>query len=1167
LGEVCKMLKAKNYLVFFLFLIIFPFGFLSCSSGSNVSPPSTLSYSTTSAVYTLDEVIVNNIPTVTNTVKEWSVDPALPSGLSLNTSTGVISGTPDTLQSAASYTITATNSSGSTTATISITVNLDPPTALSYSTTSAVYTLDAVISNNTPTITGTVSAWSVDPALPSGLSLDTTTGVISGTPDTEQSAANYIITAANVYGSTTATISITVNYAAPTALTYSTTSAVYNRDEVISNNTPTVTGTVSEWSVDPALPSGLSLDTTTGVISGTPDTLQSAANYTITASNSGGSTTAAISITVNLAAPTALSYSAESAVYTKDAVITNNTPTVTGTVSEWSVDPTLPTGLTLDTTTGVISGTPDTEQTAASYTITASNSTGSTTATVSITVNLEAPSNLSYSLETAVYTQYEVITNNTPTVSGTVVTWSISPELPNGLTLNTTTGVISGTPDTGQSATDYTITASNSGGSATATISIEVDLVAPDELTYSSTSTVYILDEVIENNVPSVTGTVSSWSVTPDLPSGLILDTTTGVISGTPDSLQTASDYTITATNLAGSTTASISIAVKELNLANWTERTVPGTCNPFYYSPVASSSDGTKLVVAVYGKYIFTSNDSGATWTEQKGSGKRNWRKLASSADGTKLVVSVTNGYLYTSIDSGVTWTEQTGSNQRDWRSLAISDDGTILYAAVHNGYIYKSTDSGVTWNYLDDPGSQYWSSIDCSSDGLTVVAGDSGEPGYPGCLYVSTDGGENWAYGQGTLGWNAVACSSDGTVMAACSSTDYVFTSTDSGANWTRRIAPVTDGDSITISSNGLNVAFLKNSSYIYTSADGGENWTQRTTTSSDWHSIVSSDDGTKLVASGSGLYVSTSTDSGETWTDLTHLGIRSFAATALSADGLKLAACDNGGNLSTSEGGYIYTSDDGGTTWTERQSAGKHIWTSIVSSADGTKLAACDKPPLNNYANGYIYTSDDSGATWTVRTSAGRRQWSSLASSADGTRLAAVHDSSYHGYIFTSDDSGETWTEKTNVEKSWKSIASSADGMKLAAVEDDTIWISNDRGATWTWTETHTYPYPDLKSVIMSADGTKLAVTAENRRISISDDGGLNWTLCYNGGSRIWTSLTMSNDGTKFAATANESLYTSVDSGATWIEQVMDSDIYPSTVNATPNFSKLILTSEDG
>jgi hypothetical protein len=183
-----------------------------------------------------------------------------------------------------------------------------------------------------------------------------------------------------------------------------------------------------------------------------------------------------VDITVNDVAPSSLSYASNPAIYTKDIAITNNTPTSSGgAVVSYAVSPALPAGLTLDASTGVISGTPTAETAPASYTVTATNSGGSTTASVSITVHDAAPSSLSYFSNPATYTKGAAITDNMPSSSGgAVVSYAVSPALPTGLTLNTTTGVISGTPTAVTATGNYTITATNSGGLTSALVGIEV---------------------------------------------------------------------------------------------------------------------------------------------------------------------------------------------------------------------------------------------------------------------------------------------------------------------------------------------------------------------------------------------------------------------------------------------------------------------------------------------------------------------------------------------------------------------------------------------------------------------------------------------------------------------------------------------------------------------
>ncbi|MBS1530692.1 MAG: putative Ig domain-containing protein, partial [Bacteroidetes bacterium] len=320
----------------------------------NATAP-TISYSGSPYTYYAGTAISSLTPTVTNNPTSYSISPALPAGLSFNTSTGVISGTPTVASAPVIYTVTATNASGSVTTTINITV-LSP--TISYAGSPYSYITGITISNLTPTVTGSPLSYSISPALPAGLSFNASTGVVSGTPTAVSSATTYTITA-NYAGSVTAStsISITITLAAP-SISYTPSINVYTTGVAISSLTPANTGgAVASWSISPGLPAGLSFDTATGIISGTPTATSAATTYTVTATNSGGTGTTTVKITVNPPVPV-ISYSTPN-VYVVGNAIASLSPTNTGgTATSWSISPALPLGLAFNTSTGVISGTP-----------------------------------------------------------------------------------------------------------------------------------------------------------------------------------------------------------------------------------------------------------------------------------------------------------------------------------------------------------------------------------------------------------------------------------------------------------------------------------------------------------------------------------------------------------------------------------------------------------------------------------------------------------------------------------------------------------------------------------------------------------------------------------------------------------------------------------------
>ncbi len=187
-------------------------------SKPGVTPPSSLSYNGgTAVVAEVGTAITTLDPTVVGTVTGYSVSPALPAGLALNTTSGAISGTPTAETADAVYTVTATNSGGHTTFGLHIVVNPAAPTGLSYNGGAAVLAVqDHVMAPLIPTVTGTVTHYSSNPLLPTGLFLDPVSGVISGTPRVAVANGTYAIGASNVTGITSFNLTINIDPAPTT---------------------------------------------------------------------------------------------------------------------------------------------------------------------------------------------------------------------------------------------------------------------------------------------------------------------------------------------------------------------------------------------------------------------------------------------------------------------------------------------------------------------------------------------------------------------------------------------------------------------------------------------------------------------------------------------------------------------------------------------------------------------------------------------------------------------------------------------------------------------------------------------------------------------------------------------------------------------------------------
>lgn len=335
-----------------------------------------------------------------------------------------------------------------------------------------------------------------------------------------------------------------------------------------------------------------------------------------------------------------------------------------------------------------------------------------------------APTNMTYAAKTLMATVGVAITPDMDTVAGSSATYSVTPALPAGLVLDASTGTISGTATAAVSPTNYVITAMNSAGSTTATISIGVVIPAPSNLVYSPATVNDALGMAMQPDVPTVTGTVSSFGVAPALPAGLMLDATTGAISGTPSAFSLSTVYTVTATNSSGSATAQITLAVN----AGGKVLLEQGHGDPIFAIRATTtrmlSLDGT-------GHWVLWDYNSGNQVTNGDGAitGKGSTfedinqialaGQLAAVATGSQLqIYSATDGHQLLSVAAPSWW--------------KLAADGSYLCAGTATGLTAWSPDGNVVFTLPGD----YHAAIAYAAPGQIQLAG-----GPAGANVIETD------------------------------------------------------------------------------------------------------------------------------------------------------------------------------------------------------------------------------------------------------------------------------------------------------------------------------------------------------------------------------------------------------------------------------------------
>jgi hypothetical protein len=269
----------------------------------------------------------------------------------------------------------------------------------------------------------------------------------------------------------------------------------------------------------------------------------------------------------------------------------------------------------------------------------------------------------------------------------------------------------------------------------------------------------------------------------------------------------------------------------------------------------------GTKIFAGTSGGGVYESDIASAGWTAvNTGLGDLTAYSLVVN---TNLFVG-TNGGVFTSTNDGGTWTA-VNSGLTATRVYATAARGDTLYAGAYGSGLFRSTDNGVTWTNTG-VSNKYFHAL--------LVKGSFVGAGSEGGFFYSTNSGSTWAAaatGLGTAdGRDVRALAAGGTNLYAGAQWGRVYISTDGGVNW----APTTGSGPTNVTSLTLNGSILfAGTAYdgVFMSSDSGANWTTVNSGLGNLEvNVLATGEGTVFAGTGSGLFAST--NNGTSWTNIT-------------------------------------------------------------------------------------------------------------------------------------------------------------------------------------------------------------------------------------------------------------------------------------------------------
>ncbi|MCB0476043.1 MAG: hypothetical protein KDC69_10220, partial [Flavobacteriaceae bacterium] len=336
------------------------------------------------------------------------------------------------------------------------------------------------------------------------------------------------------------------------------------------------------------------------------------------------------------------------------------------------------------------------------------------------------------------------------------------------------------------------------------------------------------------------------------------------------------------------------------------------------------------------------------------------------------------------------------------------------------------------------------------------------------------------------------------------------------------------------------------------VFVSIDDGLTW-QQTAIEADNIKGVFNPRTNYVFASGTGkngLY--RSTDNGITWSSKDSSLPDSIPISAMvDFKGTLFASIGDPQDAALTIGGGIYKSEDLGLTWT-RSDEGISPNTKVtdLTILENTIFASTGNP--TNIGDRGVFKSDDFGKTWQP-TGLNNSQIRLIRTSSSEQLIAGSNAES----IFISNDKGQSWTQTGKEIENWMTYEIVEHNNYLFASAESGIWRAKIPVKEWEQIRTSS-----MGSLIALPNGNLLA--ADNGAIFRTEDIGEHWTkIAELGGEMIY--LSQINPKLLVACPSDDGLYFSIDDGREWAkyEMGMFEQNSFSTAIETPNGALLVGT----